>query len=301
MMSSVLCGCVCVCTCGLSALLGIYLLRSGLWISPDSRELVQTWERLQRNVLRWSKTFNLFGTCLSVAIEAMWRSCIRNPGGLKSCIWCKPSSRQPKRGFNLWIPVLRRHIFDSGRDTRCVSDVTEKQTVQSLKMPQKWTRIRWFSLSRSESDFPRFSEIHLSVAPFSLPLPATTSVFLTNHCVLFTHTSEPLSMWRTNKGMSMSAPTVRQPIIMSGRWDWSKEKGQRLGNSRREIASSVNTFVYCRKGQSSSHQCQHQFVMLWWTVHMLITWREINGNGMMMMEMKCGTLQTLFPSHFHFQ
>lgn len=105
------------------------------------------------------------------------QNCIRNPGRLRSCFWWKPLSQLPKPGFNWWIPALQHHIFDSGRDMSYVLDVTEKQTVQHFKMPQKWIRIRWFSSAEVNQMFPDFHK-------FTFPLPLFCPSTSNNICLL---------------------------------------------------------------------------------------------------------------------
>lgn len=68
---------VCVCVCvypRFKCFAWNLLAQIRVWISPDSREHGSMRNALQQ--ILWSKTFNLFRTCLSVAIEAMWKSCV---------------------------------------------------------------------------------------------------------------------------------------------------------------------------------------------------------------------------------
>lgn len=125
---------VSLCTSALDALLEVYSLRLEFELARDSTALARMQSCMRNrtiNIIKWSEAFNLFGTCLSAEIEAMWNGCLRNPAD--------------------W-----NHAFDGNHDPRSLRlDLTAGFLYNSLSyfLQKEWHELWFFMQKQTEETF----------------------------------------------------------------------------------------------------------------------------------------------------
>lgn len=200
-----------------------------------------------------------------------------NLGSLRPGWKCDPSPRQSKPCVTVWGKIKKKTCHKSQHKISSLRKICITKKKKASQSPH----ILAFSFPLPLPSLFTSYLLHPSFFKFQVTTP-----YSPHYSPLSSHTSASLSMGHSDKGTSMSTPTVWQQIIMSGHR--VGQRGEVRGQATVTIkgVSAVNSFVYIRKRPSFPINAHITMSCHAVNVGMLTSFRTFDGDGIMMIEMK---------------